>query len=520
MLWHIVRKELLVNLLSLRFLIGMVVCVLTMGLVGYALVQDFVARQQTYLSDVDQHRQELANVKVYSRLQIQVDIPPSPLSVFSKGNRELPTSVRVSPYHIPSLMDAEATSTRINLMGGSTMPHNPLLRVFASIDLSFVVGSILSLFALLLVFDSFSGEHELGTLKVMLSNSVSRALLLAGKFLGALISAVIPLTLGFLLVFLIWNMLADVSLDASSWIGAGLTYGVSVVYLAAFIAIGLLVSLFAKESSSALMFLLVVWVVVVVVIPVGGGYLAEYFRPVQVRERVARDEQQARDEMRNALSALQYRQKSEWNNASFSDFGGESIVGLSAEEIQNRIDYNAKAFPLKFRFAEESWRIEDSYAQALDAWYRTREAVICPSLNVLYRNIVESIAGNDLDSYRDKLHRAQLYRDEVMNYLRPKVASAAWFTRALEYPDVLVSEENRNRLQMLVDTQGESAVERLLSWDRVTPLDLRSMPLPAIAAPGIADRLQKRLNDLILLLTSVALFIGLSVARVARYPLR
>ena len=55
----IVRKELLVNLLSLRFLVGLVIVLVMMGLVGYVLTEDYAARYQTYLADVQAHRQAL-----------------------------------------------------------------------------------------------------------------------------------------------------------------------------------------------------------------------------------------------------------------------------------------------------------------------------------------------------------------------------------------------------------------------------------------------------------------------------
>ncbi|HUI64787.1 MAG TPA: hypothetical protein VL126_08090, partial [Bacteroidota bacterium] len=102
---QIIRKELRINLLSLRFLIGLVVSIVLMGMVGYVLVEDYAARQQAYLSNVQIHRQALQETKVYSELKVVVDIPPSPLSVFARGVRDLPTSVQVSAFHIPSLLD-------------------------------------------------------------------------------------------------------------------------------------------------------------------------------------------------------------------------------------------------------------------------------------------------------------------------------------------------------------------------------------------------------------------------------
>ena len=49
--------------------------------------------------------------------------------------------------------------------------------------------------ALLFGFDQISREQENGTLKLMLANSVSRATLLAGKWIGNFLSLAVPFTL-------------------------------------------------------------------------------------------------------------------------------------------------------------------------------------------------------------------------------------------------------------------------------------------------------------------------------------
>ena len=242
MIWHITRKELLVNLQSLRFLIGLVVSALMMGIVGYVLVEDYAARVQKYIADVQEHREALAQTKVYSTIAVVVDIPPSPLSVFSRGSQDLPTAVQVSPYHVPSLIDEAGGSASIGLSGTSSQPSNPLLRMFTSIDLGFVISTILSLFAVLLVFDSFSGEREQGTLKLLLSSSAGRSHLLAGKYLGALLTLAIPLTVGFLEVMILWALHPALSFDASVWAGVGLVYLASLLFLSGFLALAMFLS--------------------------------------------------------------------------------------------------------------------------------------------------------------------------------------------------------------------------------------------------------------------------------------
>jgi len=517
MIWQIIRKELLVNLLSLRFLIGLVVVVSMMGPVGYVLVEDYAARQQTYLSDVQRHKTQLEQTKVYSKIEVVVDIPPSPLSVFSRGVKDRPTSITVSPYLILSLIGEAGVRASIDLGGTSTRPYNPLLLVFSSIDLAFVISIILSLFAILLVFDSLSGEREQGTLRLILTCPVKRGDLLLGKFLGALLTILVPLTLGFLELMLLWSLSPHISLDASSWVGVGLVYFASLIFLSGFLALGLFVSLFAKEASSGFMYLLLVWIVVAIVIPEGGGYLADYFRPQDSREKAIRETEQPMDEFYKVYRSLRYQQKTPWYNANMNPVGAESIMGLTKEEVQDRTEFNKNVFPLKFRLAEQRDRIFESYAVPLKGWSRIRDGITRASLCVSYRNIAQAIAATDLGSYEIALGRARIYRDALMTYLQPKVGTPEWVTRALEYPDVQPTDQNRGYWQELIGREGERSVEKILSWDRVAPLDLGTMPQPQIEFATLAERLEQMIVDMLLLAGGTALFLALSGWQIQRY---
>jgi ABC-type transport system involved in multi-copper enzyme maturation permease subunit len=518
MVGHIVKKELLVNLQSLRFLIGLVVSALMMGIVGYVLVQDYAVRMQKYIADVQEHREAFSLSKVYSNVAVVVDIPPSPLSVFSRGSRDLPTSVKVSPYHVPSLIDEGGGSGSVALSGTSTQPANPLLRMFTSIDLGFVISTILSLFAVLLVFDSFSGEREQGTLKLLLSSSAGRGHLLAGKFLGALLTLAIPLTVGFLEVMILWALHPALSFDASVWAGVGLMFLASLLFLSAFLALAMFLSLYAKESSSCLMYLLLAWVTVAVVIPAGGGFVAEYLRPVGLRKNMLDDAERASTEFLKAVDRIDYRQIGGWNNASTDPFAGESLLGITQEEANNRLAYNQKVVPMKFQYAEDRFRVVESYARALRNWGRTRDNLIRPSLCVEYGNIVQAVAGTDIDSFDDIVQKARLYREAMMAYLRPKSLTPAWFTRVFEYPDVQPTESNQKYWESLIKKEGERAMEKILSWDRMTPVDLASMPSPTVSIRGAAGRAEQALPDALLLFAGCLLFVALSIIRVRHYP--
>jgi hypothetical protein len=118
------------------------------------------------------------------------------------------------------------------------------------------------------------------------------------------------------------------------------------------------------------------------------------------------------------------------------------------------------------------------------------------------------------------VERARQYRTALMAYLQPRLDRPEWFTRALEYPNVQPTPENQQRWQKVVETQGERAVEKLMSWDQVTPIDLASMPDPQIGFASLPERIGYVLEDVVLLLGATGLFVILGILRSIHYPVR
>ena len=515
MIGRILRKELLVNMLSLRFIIGLVVTTLMMGLVGFVLVQDYASRRQAYLGDVQSHTDGLRDVKVYSMVSITMDIPPSPLSIFSRGTKDLPSSITVSPYHIPSILDQNESGESISLEGNGTRPVNPLLRMFSSIDISFVVGIVFSLLAILFVFDSFSGGRGQGTLRLLLSNPAGRLQILAGKFLGALLTIAVPLTIGFLEVVLLGRIYGGISFTAGEWGGILFLYAVSLLFLAAFLALGLFVSLFARESSTGLMYLLLAWVVIAVALPAGGTYVAEFWNPGRSESALAKE---VNDHFNDAVNKIPYKYVDGWNGAWCSYDAGEKILGLKKEEALNRIEFNKKVFPMKFQLAEDLFKVRDQFRRELEKKEQVRTLFDLLSPSALLGDIAQRVAGTSPTSYQQAHESARQYRNAMMEYLRPRVATASWFTRIEDYPDMEPTQENNRYWDAVAAVEGPDVYfSKRWTWDRVSGIDLKDMPQPTLQIPGMRERVGESLSGVSLLALYGLVLLVLAGWKLTRY---
>lgn len=158
MLWTIARKELLTSLLTYRFSVGLVLCVVSVTAGTLAVTQDFRSRREAFAQAVQQYQEQLKNEGTYGRLvyELKAFREPRRLAVLSVGSdRWQGNEVMVTHHYVPE---------EARWLGAA----NPYLAIFRSIDLALVVQFVLGLLALLFAHDAVCGEREEGTLKITL----------------------------------------------------------------------------------------------------------------------------------------------------------------------------------------------------------------------------------------------------------------------------------------------------------------------------------------------------------------
>ena len=152
--------------------------------------------------------------------------------------------------------------------------------VFGSFDLLFIVKMALSLFAILLIYDTVCGEKEKGTLKLMLANSVPRDRLILGKAIGGYISLCVPLLIPLLLSLIYLSLHPRIVLTGEDWQRLGLIFLLFLLYLSVFFCLGLLVSSMTVRSSTSLLVLLSIWCIMGMVVPKAAVIMADHLRPI------------------------------------------------------------------------------------------------------------------------------------------------------------------------------------------------------------------------------------------------
>jgi len=269
MLRRIIKREILENFMSVRFILLLLLCILLIPLGIYVNEKDYESRLAEYHQLSQKYREDLAKTTDIREIKPKGFEPPSPLGVFAKGLEEtLPKYFTTSKF--------QGIQWGENSVSGDLMTS-----LFGKVDFLFIVKVILSLVAILFTFDAISGEKEKGTLKLTLSNPLPRDSLLLAKLAGGFITFLVPLIVAWLMGILVLSLLPFPLFEHHNFLRIVLMLATSIIYILIFFNLGLLVSSSVKSSMNSILILLSIWVILVQVIPGVSNLIAKRIKAVK-----------------------------------------------------------------------------------------------------------------------------------------------------------------------------------------------------------------------------------------------
>ena len=104
MFWVLLKREILAHLITFRFAITVITCLLLVATTLFIKIEDYEQRLASYNTARDTHRDELLSTRTYSFLMPKVDRPPNPLSIFNAGmDNRLSNTLRIYYTNVPVL---------------------------------------------------------------------------------------------------------------------------------------------------------------------------------------------------------------------------------------------------------------------------------------------------------------------------------------------------------------------------------------------------------------------------------
>ena len=420
MIFHIARKEFRNNLHSARFVIGFLLCFVLIPFSIVINIVDYRDKTIQYKVDADAAEKAVKEIRVYSALRPEIVLPPEPLSIFSRGiSGQVGNRVKIWIGDNPLLA-----------AGKTAAGDNPFLGSFFSIDFVEIAAIVFSLLALLFGYDVFTREKEDGTLKVQLSNSLSRSRLLAGKVLGILLTLLPIMIFCYLFSAVLILFSKSVTFSAFEWGRIALLFLISLAYLAVFIFLGVLISARSRSSVTSLVFCLFIWVFFIFIVPNVSAYMAESFVPVQSRDNLDRV---VNDMDRNLTSQTQERQKAQnlptGINCQWCNWGDDGLLetyGNSRADFEIMLRKITISEPLRIEYADRKWAPQKSYLDSLIRQSRVAERISMISPAGLFRVIAEAVCSTGVRARESDMVQARRYRETFIDFLRNKNVFASY----------------------------------------------------------------------------------------------
>jgi len=470
----LVRKEVLASLLSLRFTLALLLTISLFSISGFVFVARYRQQSEDYWKQTNENLSKLSdNTGQLNKLAFHRQKfwrKPKPLTLCAEGFER----------YLPNMIHSDIFIIRPpNTVGRD----NFLLRRFNDIDWVFIISVLLSFLALLFTYDSFSGEKEAGTLRLMLSGSVPRYRILIGKYLGALIALAIPLLAGVLISLIIIATSKIVDVGPADWLRFIEILLLSILYLSIFLLLGMFVSSRVSHSVSSIVILLLIWAGLVVLVPSFGSIVAETSVKIP--------------------SVAEFRNRMVETIGQIDRDAQAGKFGKNAYEVHEDRNHPSNNPPAAARYWN-TWSAslkklrEERYNQML-AQANAGRNFACISPAMIYQRASEAIAGTGIQRCTGLYKQVKRYHENLKQYILDKDAG------------------DPNSLHMLFNC--DFAVE---SWGAISkrPVDFSTVPKFQERDPKFSESLQLAIWDIGVLLLWNLGFLAASWVSFMKYDVR
>ena len=442
-LWLVIQREFVSNVLTSRFIIGFIICLLSTAAAVFVQVEDYEKRLAAYHTAVQEHQETAQTWDLYSQINPKAHRKPNPLSIFNVGMEKSGADM-VSIQLATPIWEKEAQKQ------GS---DNPFLSILLAIDAIFVFKIILSALAILFAYNTISGEHEDGTLKLVLSNPISRNTLVVGKYFGGMLSLFPMVVISFIIGILIAYASPATDFNSADLFRLVAVLILSLLYVSTCYLLGMLLSVWTKEATTTLILSMFIWGILTILHSNIATFAVMKFPPYQpqAEKEILQHIQQRWEDFREERDAYILKKWGYEHPASavtpISE--GNFLVAMytsSPEEIGYSEFYYIKQIHIvdvsKFQEVlgyQEPLRID--YANQAEALLKQREQVAERNRQLAkdisrfsfadaYRFAVGAITDTDRESYQDFISGARSYKRQVVDYLSGKNAFSArtWFS--------------------------------------------------------------------------------------------
>ena len=472
MIGPIVRKEILENFLSLRFVLSLLLVILIFAVSGFVFVGKYEQQLQDHSRDTNRNlaylRGHTARLYWVATLKHEIYRKPKALALCAEGFEK----------SIPNYFLLSAFSRDYPEIRGRT---NALLFGFYDVDWVYIISLFLSFAALIFSYNSCCGERENGTLRLILAGPVPRHTILLGKYLALMFMVGAPLLLGILVNLIIVTLSKDVALGGGEWAKIFSIGVLSLSYLSIFVLLGMFISCRTSRSVISMVILLFLWVGLVILVPSSGRIVAKTLRKVPTQAEMNRRMTQMQEQWLEDVIAGEYGQSAGTTNRNIEESNppGRARAYTDLTERNNKI-------------------IDEHMIQIIgQVAIGRRYTRISPT--EIYRQACETIAGTGIGRFSELRRQIGRYQADLKDYVRSRDA------------------EDPNSLHLLYDEMLTAEIWRTISHN---PVDFATVPKFQERDIALGQSLKLAIWDIGLLVLFNLVFFAASFVSFLRYDVR
>jgi len=398
------KHEILNLLKSRRVYLTVLLFLVLFASVFVVRVMDYQRQINNYLADVRQADEAMLNPSNYSHINPRAIHQPAIFSIYNQGflfNRV----INIVFY------DPITSSVAYN------EERNLLFSENNKLDITFLITFFLSLFTLLISYDSVNGEKQTGTLRILLTFPIKRQSFILKKILGIFIFVAIAFTIPYTLSLICLMLIYANLLTSFFFLSAFFYWFLVILFIFFFSLLGILLSVSTVYPSRSLVYCLLTWMLLCIVLPTSWNYIIS---PKLFDDRIDQLIQIYDDKLAEANTIynkppqeinffsgkfvrISYRQSAEFE---ISCFQGEY------EHFYLFLKYIYDTYYPASREVEHA--IDNVIRMRINI-EKTKSRVFFFNPIVLFNGISNDISGNSRSDYLEFLNKGRAIRENLVN---------------------------------------------------------------------------------------------------------
>jgi len=403
MLKTLLTHELLNLLKSRRVYWTVIMFILLFASVFTVRVIDYQKQLNQYIDDVRLNEEALQTAKNYSYIKPRAIQQPILFSIYNTGFK-ISRVIDIQFYE--PIVIAKSLNEESNMFSIAN----------SRLDITFLVTFFLSLFILLISYDSVNGEKQVGTLRLLMTFPLKRQSFILKKMLGTFIFVAITFSLPYLISLLCLMLIYANLLTINFILSAFFYWFLVMLFILFFTLLGIFISCCTISPNRSLVYSLLVWILFAMVLPLSWDYILEpaiYNNKINQLQQIYNDKWVQLNDVRDSPPA-----DANPNGGTFLQMNGEgfynSLVWSDAETHQRRYRYQRYMYHTYFPQARVTEFARDNAIRNQIAIGNTKNWVFFFDPIVLFENLAMKISGNSREDFLKLLHNARELRDEIV----------------------------------------------------------------------------------------------------------